>query len=211
MRVTARRFQIAFAGFALAVLAAVTCASATGGQWVKLTDKPEGFALTVPNSMFFVPNSVAKVKAIITKLKQQNEAGTAAVYSQIIGSSDVTKFVYEGFFYSPSATVQPLFTLGVFRTPAANTTPTGLAAVANSAASTLRAKGATIVSAKVVKLPAGGAARIQAEEGSGAAKSFLEIYMVGDGTRVYELTFRTGASRASLATFESIAKRFAFA
>jgi hypothetical protein len=189
------------------------CASAAaGGKWVTQTDTPEGFAITVPASLYFVPNSAAKVKSIVAQLKQQNQAAVASVYSQIIESSDVTKFVYEGFIYTPSAPVQPLFTLAVFHTDAANTTPSGLAAVARSSASALQKKGATILTTKVVTLPVGQAGFVQANEGSGATKTLLETYIIGHGSRLYELTFRTTAgSRAGLPTFETITKRFAFA
>jgi hypothetical protein len=195
----------------LAALAITTTAGAAGGKWVTQTDKPEGFAITVPTSLWFVPNSVAKVKAIELQLAQQNNAGAAAVYAEIRKSSDVTKFVYEGFFYTPSATVQPLFTLAVLGTAAANTTPSALSALAKSSASALQKKGDSIVAAKVVTLPAGHAALVEATE-PGTTKTLLVQYTIGAGSRVYQLTFRTDAkSKASLATFQTIAKRFALA
>jgi hypothetical protein len=210
--VTVRRFQLALAGLVLSLLAAAATAGAAGGQWVTLTDKYEGFSLTVPKSIFFVPNSKEKVKTIIAELTKQNQAGVAAVYSQIIGSSDVSKFVYEGFFFTPSATVQPLFTLAAAQTVPANTTRSGLAEVAASEAGALRGQGATVSSAKVVTLPAGPAATIEATQEVSGAKTLLVEYVIGNKNRIYLLVFRTAAStRAQLSTFETIARRFAFA
>jgi hypothetical protein len=184
-------------------------AAAAGGKWVTQTDKPEGFAITVPTSLWFVPNSVAKVKGIVLQLEGQNNAGAAAVYSQILDSSDVTKFVYEGFFYTLTASVQPLFTLAVLGTTAINTTPSALSALAKSSASALQKKGDSNVSAKVVTLPAGHAALVEATE-PGKTATLLVQYTIGAGTRLYQLTFRTEAStKASLSTFQTIAKRFA--
>jgi hypothetical protein len=196
-----------------AVFALVVCtaAGAAGGQWVTLTDKPEGFALTVPKSIFVVPNSPAKVKAIITRLKKENQAGVASVYSQILSSSDVTKFVYEGFFLEQSSPVQPLFTLGVDRTVAANTTRSGLAKVAAAEASSLRGGGATVTASKVVSLPAGPAAYVDANQTVSGAKTRLVEYVIGHGDLVYLLTFRTTGAGTDLSVFNTIAKRFAFA
>lgn len=202
---------------AVLIVALAICApaSAASGKWVTLTDKYEGFALTVPKSMYFVPNSVAKVKGIIKQLTQQNQAGPAAVYTQILGSGskNITPYVYQGFFYTPSAPVQPLFTLAAATTSQANTTSAALTKSAASSAAALRSKtGATILASKLVKLPAGHAAFIEATETSGGAKTLLVVYTIGDGSRIYQLTFRTDAgTKASLATFDTIARRFAFA
>jgi hypothetical protein len=199
----------------IAALAVCAPASAAKAQWVTLTDKYEGFSLTVPKSMYFVPNSVAKVKTIVKQLTQQNQAGAAAVYTQILagGSKDITPFVYQGFFLTPSASVQPLFTLAAATTPKTNTTAAGLTRIAASSAAALRAKnGATILAAKLVTLPAGPAALVEASEVSGGVKTLLVVYTIGDGSRIYQLTFRTdAATKASLATFDTIAKRFGFA
>jgi hypothetical protein len=195
----------------LATLVVCATAAAAGGQWVTLTDKPEGFSLTVPKAIFFVPNSPAKVKAIITQLKKENQAGVASVYSQILGSSDVTKFVYEGFFLDQSSSVQPLFTLAVDGTVPANTTRSGLANVAKAEANALRGKGATVTASKVVTLPAGAAAYVEASQTVSGTKTKLVEYVIGHGNRVYLLTFRTTAAGADLSTFNTIAKRFSIA
>jgi hypothetical protein len=196
----------------VATLAVCSTAGAARGEWVTLTDKPEGFSLTVPKASYFVPNSVSKVQAIISLLAKRNQAGVAQVYAQIIGSSDVTKFVYEGFFFTPSAPVQPLFTLAVAQTRPANTTRSGLAKVATGWASALRKEGATVTTAKVVTLPAGRAALDEAVEVLGGVETLLVNYDIGHGGTIYQLTFRTSATtRESLSTFDTIAKRFAFA
>jgi hypothetical protein len=204
-----RHLTVAAVGAALALCSA---AVAAGGPWVRLTDRPEGFSLAVPQSMYFVPNSVAKVRGIIAQLTRQSQARVAAVYSQIIGSSDVSRFVYEGFFFTPSAPVRPLFTLAVAQTSAANTSAGGLAKVAAASASSLRNQGATVTTAKVVTLPTGPAALDEATQVVGGVKTLLASYVIGHGGTVYQLTLRTSAStRASLSTFDTIAKRFAFA
>ena len=195
-----------------AVVGVSAATAAPGGRWVTLTDKPEGFSLTLPKSSYFVPNSVAKVKAITSNLTEHNQAGVAAVYTQILATSDVTKFVYEGFFFTPAAPVQPLFTLAVATTRPVNTTKNGLEAVAVGSADALRREGATVTAAKVVALPVGPAALDQAVEVAGGVKTLVAYYVIGHGRTVYQLTFRTpDGTRAGLTTFETIAKRFAFA
>jgi hypothetical protein len=161
--------------------------------------------------MYFVPNSVAKVKAIISELTKQNQAGVAAVYSQIITSSDVTKFWYEGFFFTPNAAVQPLFTLAIAKTLPANTTGAGLAKIAAGSAASLRRQLYDVTAAKVVALPEGSAAFDEATLDRSNVNSLVVIYTVGHGDHIYQLTFRTDAtSRASLSTFDTVAKRLAF-
>ena len=108
--------------------------------------------------------------------------------------------------------MQPLFTLAVAQTSPANTTRSGLAKAATGAASALRRQGGTVTMAKVVTLPAGPAALDEVTQVSGGVKTLLVYYVIGHGGTVYQLTFRTSATtRAGLSTFDTIAKRFAFA
>ena len=195
----------------MTALAFCGVANAAKAPWVTLVDKPEGFELTVPKSVFLVPNSVAKVRSIINQLEAQKQSQIAHVYSTIINSTNVTLFVFEAFIYSPSASIQPTVTLAVGRTPAVNTVK-DVATTAEAVARGYAAKGAKILDSKVVTLPAGLAAFVELSVATGASAALVEIYVVAHGRRLYELSFATDAStRSDATTFTAIARQFAFA
>jgi len=166
----------------------------TGATWKVYRDPINGFRLALPSDWNVVPNSDTQVNLVIQRLEAKHKVALAGIYQNIVRTTDVSHFVFEAFHFTPSALIQPTFTLSVTRSSRILASPKGLASIASSESKQLiRNEGLDLVEAKVVKLPAGNAAFIEGTEVVASTRSLLEIYVIGHEARLYDLTFRTSA------------------
>jgi hypothetical protein len=208
-------------GFAIAV---GLMACATGGwasaaapkpAWESFTDTAYGIRVSIPKTWFTVPPTVAEVQALIKRLDQTNDAGLANVYAQLIGTSaartQLLRYLFQAFDYSPASAQQPDFALAYARTTKAVAgNPASLSA--SFAKSYAAEPGTTVTKHAVVKLPAGPAAFVEGTQRvAGAASQQFEVFILGHGTLLYTLAFRAEVSApGAAAAFAGIAQRFTF-
>ena len=189
-------------------------AGAANGSWQSFTDTTYGLRLAIPASWHVVPPTVARVKATITQLQKQNNAGLAIVYSTFVNSPQARKNLlnshFQAFQYVPKDDIQPDFALYFSRTtPAlAKEAPTMSATFAQNYAA---GQGAVVSKHAMVHLPAGPVAFFEGTQSVGGHAVQFQIYVVGHGNLLYLFSFRADArATGEAATFRAIMNHFDF-
>lgn len=204
------------------VLAAVTAvvvssaATAATVRWALWTNPGKGFHIAIPETWFVVPNTVAGVKADVTKLAKENAAQVAAVYTDLIDTSTARTALerdsFQAFAYADLPTLTDV-TVTVARTKASYTSAKGLALVASAGKAGKIVPG-KIDAARVVKLPGGPAAYIEGTRAESGNTLDFAMYVFGRGTSLYEVYFVADAKAPDIAatskTIATIAQSFKF-
>lgn len=220
---TVRRCLLVLGMLALVAPAAVTAsagvsadAATPGNGWQTFTDSTWRIRVSIPASWHLVPPTVRGVQALISQLNAKNETGLAGVYEGLIGTpsarTQLLRYLFQAFEYSPTATQEPDFALAFARTTKALTGDVS-AISASFAKNYASHPGTTVIKHGVVTLPAGRAAFVEGAQvvPNGAPPQEFEIYVLGHGTLLYQLTFRADLNAPLVASaMAGIASRFAF-
>ena len=210
--------------YELGVVAAAAClvmlltfvpVAASAGGWQTFSDSRYGIRVAIPAGWHTVPPTVSGIKAEITKLGKQNDAGLATVYATFIDTAAARKqtlsYYFQAFQFVPKAAVQPDFAISVARTTAQIAADKKALATSFAHSYSSGRPGTTISKQAVVKVPAGRAALVEGRQTvSGTAERF-QVYVLSKGDLLFVLSLRAAAnSQAAAATFAGIVKRFAF-
>jgi hypothetical protein len=209
------------AGAAAGVLALVLAGAGKTANVAGTTyaDKAGGYSITIPKNWELVPRTVAKVKALAATLaKKKSTADLGSYYLTLVASPELRQqlsvYRFQAFDWpaSLSLPVPTEVSVGTVVDKKVITTqelPAVGAVWANSFKSN---QGAKVAGPKIVKLPVGVAALIEAViPNGGGVSTGVDLFLIPRGKVLYLLSFQIEASELPYASlFTSIANNFKF-